>query len=1009
MTRILGMLAAVALSIGAGGAADAPLSSRASFRIGTSGVLCSAQVRLSDPVLGGMFDRGYAITCRDAAAPVGRLYALRGPQDRSAVVTRSNGEPLTCIAPTRETIAKVGAVAVSQCTGGTTGLPYRLYAVQRGRTQLLAIGLAGYDPALRLGLVSLATDRPAEGAVEVAATAAGDPAAFARAQAGALDASAALSQAYERNNAGNFAEAAEFFASLSDRPQRAGDVDRSAEYLLGQAMQQSNLGNRAGARRLFARADAAIRPGDVVTARLLRNYRAMEALNRHESAAARALLDAPLPLVDRGTDDALTSGRIDAALAAQINAENGVLGRLAGVEPGLLPSERVAILDGQAAQLRGVALRMEGRYADALLALEQAGRAIAAVREGRVASAAFIRSEAQTETALIREAGGDYPAAERALTAAVAILDADYPRSSAVLTARARLAGFLARRGQDARASTLYAEVVAQIRDTPGSAATLRDLLAPYFATLARRAGTDPAAAAALFDAAQVLVRPGVAQTQAVFARELSAGDDRAAALFRQSINLTRQVAQASGEVARLSSAGDTTATAAARARLDALEREQTGVTAQLAAYPRFRATISDAADLATLRAALRPDEAYLLVRAVGSDLYVAFVTPTTLRAYRLDTTLAKLGRDVAALRASVVTVADGRSIVSPFDLDRARRLHTILLGPVGDLLPGVRSLVYEPDGPLLQLPMNLLVESDAGLAEYRRRQRAPGADPFDYRGVAWLGRDRTVTTAVSPRAFVDVRAAAPSRGGKAYLGFGENAPPAAVASLLAPVAARGECDWPLAAWRNPISAAELRYARDALGDRRGEIVTGAAFSDTAVEARRDLADYRILHFATHGLVTAPRPICPARPALLTSFGGAGSDGLLSFREIFDLRLDADVVILSACDTAGMATIEATREAGVTTGGNFALDGLVRAFVGAGARTVVASHWPIPDDYGATQQLVSTLFAARPGTSIADALAVGQRALMDRAETSHPFYWSAFAIVGDGRQPLLRR
>jgi CHAT domain-containing protein len=161
------------------------------------------------------------------------------------------------------------------------------------------------------------------------------------------------------------------------------------------------------------------------------------------------------------------------------------------------------------------------------------------------------------------------------------------------------------------------------------------------------------------------------------------------------------------------------------------------------------------------------------------------------------------------------------------------------------------------------------------------------------------------------------------------------------------------------------------------------------------------------MHFATHGLVRAPREDCPAQPALLTSFDGEGSDGLLSFREIFDLRLDADLIILSACDTAGGASAAATREAGITSGGDFALDGLVRAFVGAGGRSVVASHWPVPDDYDATKRLISGLFNAAPGTSTATALRQAQRALMDDPDTSHPYYWSGFAIVGDGARPVV--
>ncbi len=161
------------------------------------------------------------------------------------------------------------------------------------------------------------------------------------------------------------------------------------------------------------------------------------------------------------------------------------------------------------------------------------------------------------------------------------------------------------------------------------------------------------------------------------------------------------------------------------------------------------------------------------------------------------------------------------------------------------------------------------------------------------------------------------------------------------------------------------------------------------------------------MHFATHGLVTAPRPECPARPALMTSFGEGESDGLLTFSEIFDLKIDADLVILSACDTAGKASVAATREAGVTTGGDFALDGLVRAFVGAGGRSVVASHWPVPDDYDATKRLISGLFTAPAGTATATALRTAQVQLMQQPQTSHPYYWSGFAIIGDGAAAVI--
>src|SRR5688572_27943217 len=216
------------------------------------------------------------------------------------------------------------------------------------------------------------------------------------------------------------------------------------------------------------------------------------------------------------------------------------------------------------------------------------------------------------------------------------------------------------------------------------------------------------------------------------------------------------------------------------------------------------------------------------------------------------------------------------------------------------------------------------------------------------------------------------------------------------------PVAAvSDECEWSMTSWQEPINPEEMEIGQGAFGPAKNTIVTGAAFTDTALLNDPNLYNYRILHFATHGLVTVPRPDCPPRSELVTSFGGPGSDGLLSFREIFDLQLDADVVILSACDTAGAATALASREAGIATGGNYALDGLVRAFVGAGARSVVASHWPVPDEYDATKRLVGGLVEAQPGQPLADALEKAQLKRMDDTKTSQPFYWAAFIFLGD--------
>jgi CHAT domain-containing protein len=377
----------------------------------------------------------------------------------------------------------------------------------------------------------------------------------------------------------------------------------------------------------------------------------------------------------------------------------------------------------------------------------------------------------------------------------------------------------------------------------------------------------------------------------------------------------------------------------------------------------------------------------------------------------KLDASAKQLDEQVVALRDTISTVENGQRTTFPFDVALSHQLYSELFGQFGSALGTVKHLIFEPDGAMLRLPPNLLVMDQASVDSYQQRAKASDDAAYDFRGVSWLGRDRDISTAVSPRSFAQLRSVRPSAGRREYLGLGENTPPSVSAAGQVPAAADRDCILPLSSWTHPISAKELETARSILRqfDPNGvQVVTRDQFTDTALEARGDLDQYRILHFATHGVVTARAAKCAAQPALLTSFGGSGSDGLLTFKEIFDLHLDADLVILSACDTAGKASAAATQQAGLSTGGDVALDGLVRAFVGAGGRLVVASHWPVPDDYNATQRLITGLFSAPPGTPTVTALRMSQRQLMDDANTSHPFYWSAFAAVGDGDIPVIR-
>ncbi len=1010
VSRLLLGAAVVLASAMPAAAAVQRLKGQDSFRIGNSGVLCTAQAQSVDPLLTSMFDRGYAIVCRDAATSVGKLYALRSGTGAAASAKLSGrGGGGVCAAPESVTLGTLAGVQRRACAAPENSVPQMVFSLDRGGTLYIAEGFAGYEQALALGLQSLVADRALPGALAVTSTGGGDPTALARVQAGTLDPEQALAEGYVRNNAGSFAEASVFFETLVERA-RTGSTgfDRTAEYLANQGLQQSNLGNPVESAALFERAAQAPDAGDPVQQRRLRNFRAIDALNYGRAEAALEILNTSVSAATNSglRLDRLAEGFIDRPVAQRLSTDSGRLERLSGGEQRLTDPERIAILDAQTLYLRGVAYRATGRAPEARAALADATAAITAIRGGRVRSMTWLNAASLTELSLLDEAAGNAAGARANLEEATRLLATDYPSSAVLLSARARLAALLARQGQDTAALAAYGDVIRATPDTPGGAQAIRPLIAPYFALLAARGG--PADVEAFFDASQTLVRPGVAQTQAMLARELSGGSDEAAGLFRESRTVSREIIRAETDIARLTaqtelSSDDRTALEDATERRQMLAVQQTQLLAKLAAFPRYRVVAAETLKLQELQAKLKPGEAYYKLALVDSAAYGLFIQPDAARIVKVEADVPQLETMVTTLRDSIVRIENGQTATYPFDAGTARTLYKALFGGVEAAMPQVSHLVFEPDGALLQLPINLLIADDAGLPEFLARVADVTADAYDMRGISWLGRSRMVTTAVSPRSFVDLRGIAHSSATRTYLGLGQNAaPPANITAIP-----REACEWPLAAWANPISANELQFAATALRDGNGnQIVTESDFTDSSLATRSDLNQYRILHFATHGLVTAPAPQCSAQPALLTSFGAVGSDGLLTFKEIFDLRLDAETVILSACDTAGMATVSATREAGISTGGNFALDGLVRAFVGAGSRTVVASHWPVPDDYGATERLVTGLFKTEAGVGVGEAMRRASAELMDAADTSHPYYWSAFAIVGDGARPL---
>lgn len=355
----------------------------------------------------------------------------------------------------------------------------------------------------------------------------------------------------------------------------------------------------------------------------------------------------------------------------------------------------------------------------------------------------------------------------------------------------------------------------------------------------------------------------------------------------------------------------------------------------------------------------------------------------------------------------------EAEDTLPPFDVAKSYDLFQKLFGPVASELMAAKHLIYEPDGQLISLPVATMVSADP--AAILARTEA-GKDP-DYRQVTWLGSKLDSTLVLSAASFMQSRAFAPSQAKQSFLGFADPSTPprsdqraySSVVKRSVSIRATGRdvssiCENTRLALLQmpalPDTADEIRQVGASIGGTTGDqIIVGTAFTDDTLRARTDLSDYKILYFATHGLLPQPSACLP-EPALMTSVGGGDSDGLLDTSEILDLKLDADLVVLSACDTGGGGGDSSTTG---LQGGGEALGGLTRAVIYAGGRSLIVSHWSV--DSVATVRLMTGMFGAG-SPSKGEALQASQVTLQQSEQFSHPYFWAPFTIVGDASRPL---
>ncbi len=475
---------------------------------------------------------------------------------------------------------------------------------------------------------------------------------------------------------------------------------------------------------------------------------------------------------------------------------------------------------------------------------------------------------------------------------------------------------------------------------------------------------------------------------------------------------------------------------AAMEARIATLQKEQQSDLAEIRRqFPQYDALVSPRpADLATVRKALLPNEALLSIYVTPGGSYVwATGTDGALHFHFSPMTTVWVAGMVKRLRASV-ELGDVGPEQMRFDLEAGSALYQELLAPVQAAWEKADTLLVVANESLGQIPFSLLPTANVAPGA-----AAAGLPLAQFRLTPWLARKVAIAYAPSISALVTLRSLPVVKGQRdPFIGFGDPDFGASTEKAAASPGgnrgtkkiARGTRNLKIShapVWDENLASAEAIPAAPPvqqgvpmltpLPDTRDEILAiGTAlaanmqrdtfFGDRANRRNvieSDLKRRRIVAFATHGLVAGDLPGLDQPALALAPQAGKGiEDGLLKLEDILKLSMDADLVVLSACNTAA-----------ADGSGAEAVSGLGRGFFYAGARSVLATHWPV--ETVSARELVTHLFVryAKDGKMTrAKALQQAMLEVIDKgvaldgrgkAEFSyaHPAFWAPYALYGD--------
>lgn len=553
-------------------------------------------------------------------------------------------------------------------------------------------------------------------------------------------------------------------------------------------------------------------------------------------------------------------------------------------------------------------------------------------------------------------------------------------------------------------------------------------LLESYLALLAHVSKNDPSqaplAAAQAFQVADIARGSGVQRALTASAARATIKDPQLAGLARQEQDLQRRINTLSELLTGLRSASPDQQLPAVqgklRADIDAFQSQRESLKKDIEKkFPEYAELVEPKpATIERTQRLLKSDEVLVSWYFAENVGYVwAISKQGTPQFSQLSIGRKQMAKEVSQLRKALDPGVSTIDEIPPFDVALAYKLYQEILAPVESGFKGKKVMLVVPHAELGQLPISLLV------TQATSQPTKGGAVAFaGYKTVPWLAREIAVAQVPSVTALTALRSLPegnPNR--KSFVGFGDpyfsgSQEKSAQKSGATQLATRGI---PLKLRSAPktagVSSAELALL-PRLPDTSLEIeeiarVVGAQSSDIFLHKQAsvkqvtsmDLSDRKVIMFSTHGLVPGELNGL-TQPALAMSspeVTGDQDDGLLTMDKVIALRLDADWVVLSACNTA----------AGEGSGSE-AVSGLGRAFFFAGARAILVSNWPV--DSVASRQLMTDLFKRQQQTQGLTKSEALKQAMLNQIDQggmkeggtmkysyAHPLFWAPFVVVGD--------